>query len=1219
MAISWSEVAKKEEYNSLSDEEKAMAQSQYFESVVAPQVPEEDIEFARSQFQAHTKEIGIRQDAPTFLDNMWSGTKRLGGVGIGILNSPSAFAWGSMNAQHLDKEQYDKLPPLKQALVSMGGGLDSAWKSISKKGEYGTIYDDYFRETTGKSIYQSLPDNLKWAAPTLGFLGDVVADPAFVMTTAKAVGKQFAKTIVPKNFQKTMPKQVLKDLEMFDKLEGEEKQVLYQKISDMMSNRKGYMEWWKGKIDEMDAISSKKGPALMKPGERSSEGLKAPQNAMAGQPKEAFATKIPKEVPEISKLADGARLRGRPKGPEGYVNQLKLNEYRKGKGLPPVEVDKAAIAKRQAADKIKVINDFRKSKGLPDFVLNEKGSLEIDFTALGKAAKKVASHMNESEAWAKVHGMVGKAEKSFDKAVFLGKLNEKFFDRFGTLKKKSIDTYNAARTFSAYKDNAKVSFDELKGVFKPVKNSELVMTDYISAHRAMSRAERGIKNPNGVTLQDAKQAIADIEKSYKDMGGNIDELKTSLKGFQEWTDKHILRKSYESGIISKSMYDKIKSTNEWYATFDIIDHLPPDLSNLPNLTSPEYFSVANQKIIKSMIGTEKKMLNPLESTINKFMQAQQLFERNKVASTFIDDPGTKGMFRPVAKSKKEFAIMKNKGLDPVVDGGWNKNDFDAISRFKDGRVEKYVVEKDIAEAMKQLSPKQAPKFIQAVNTVFRKAATSAYLPFTISNAFRDGFMAYTTAPVYKTKSIAKFGKDWTKGFWEGAKHEFLGSSDLAKEYISSGGGFGYVGNIRNAKLAKSQLFKRGMIQTAKDIITSPIDLIEKVSSTIELAPRLGVFQRAKMAALPAGDAALMARQSTIDFNRGGSFTKVANQWIPFLNARVQGRVTLATALKNDTGNTLAKVFASTAIPGMSTYAWNRLYYSKEYDDIPEDVKQNYFVLITGTTEDKYKNKVPKYFVIPKGDVGQMAWNPIEFGLDAQWKKDPKAAAAFFVNYLNDLSPVEFARDGKPSITKMMSSVTPPIGKAIIEPALNINLYYGKEIVPHWMENTLPPELQYKENTPEMYKKLGKVLKVSPEKIKTVAGNIVAGYGREGGSLEAMMRGLTGRLVKTRGGEIRSQAFISIKDIENGYVSARGYAKELVKNGDKAGAIKLMNEWNHGLNSQIKEFNNKFKKYDVRDKGGLSMSYRFTGTKRKNILMGKKETDPLENRLSRRKR
>jgi hypothetical protein len=95
-----------------------------------------------------------------------------------------------------------------------------------------------------------------------------------------------------------------------------------------------------------------------------------------------------------------------------------------------------------------------------------------------------------------------------------------------------------------------------------------------------------------------------------------------------------------------------------------------------------------------------------------------------------------------------------------------------------------------------------------------------------------------------------------------------------------------------------------------------------------------------------------------------------------------------------------------------------------------------------------------------------------------------------------------------------------------------------------MGKSKPPELQYKENTPETYKWLAKQLKdvpgipnamKSPLRMQNFAANILASYGREGLEPEAMLRGLTGRLIKTTGGEKEQQAWTVIKDIEQGYV------------------------------------------------------------------------------------
>ncbi len=1231
MTLSWDSVTQKEEYIKLLPEDKEKAKKQYFDSVVLPRVPEGKRDMAWDQFYSYTKKGELKKEEPGFLNKFMADTKRIAGVGIGVLNSPTAFVWGSQQAQHLNPEEYKKLSPIKKALVSMGGGFDSAWRSISKKKDWGTLYGEYYESVTGDTIEEDLPEGLKWAAPTIEFIANIVSDPLVLPLEAA----NLAKLKVPKGYRKAIPQTVLNDLDKIEKLEKSQKELITGTIKKGYEARKDYKDWWKGKLAKAEEMADEKGfkdrnsyasswerGTLEKNTEKTGKPLIQPKiQTEKSSPPVVKTNIVEKTETEIAQKIKDQRFKKR-KPQVDLKTRKAINDFRKKSGLPEMKIPgHGVVEERRAAEILKNLNTFRKQKGLPELTKrlnNEKGSLDIDFKALKEGTTKIKGYMDESPSWVAVHNMVGKNKQTISVSGMLGKINTTLLDRLAPLNKVSKDAYKNARMYSAYKDQAKIKFDELKFYFKDVKNAEVFITDYITAHRAMNRAERGFKNPNGVTLKESKSAIAEIERAYVKHGGQVDDLKFARDAFQEWTHEYILKEAFESGIISKASFAKIEKDNNWYAAFDVLDHIPDDVSKIP-VTGQEFFSVGNQKIIKGLKGTVKKIRNPIEGTIDKFMKAQQLFARNKVANSFIDDKTITELFRPVAASPKEAAIMKRNGLKPVLAGSWNGKKFDTISRFKDGKMEKYLVDKELADTMKQLSTKQAPKVVHALNSLFRKSATTAYLPFTISNASRDFLMAYTTAPVYKWSNPHKFVKDWGKGFWEGAKHEFLGSSKLTDDYIKHGGGFGYVGNIRTAKIAKDQLFKKGIIKKAGDIVKSPIDLLEKISATIELAPRLGTFDRAKITGLPMDDAALMARQSTIDFNRGGTFTKVANQWVPFLNARVQGRVTLASALKRDPKGTIAKAVTATAIPGMATYAWNRLYHSELYDDIPEYVKQNYFTLIIGTDKDDYGKIVPKYLTISKGDIGQMVWNPLEFGLDQRFKDDPEGAKAFFVNYLNDLSPVEFAREGKLSATKMISSVTPPAVKGVVEGAVNLNFYHGTEIVPHWMEKTVPPELQYKEHTPELYKKIGKQLGISPLKVQNMAGNIIAGYGREGGSLDAMLRGLTGRLIKTRGGEIRRQAFITIKDIENGYTTAMSYAKNAVVDGNEDLAIDIITDWNDGLAKQIEAFDNKFKKYNIHDKGGLTRSYLFTPQKIKNIMIQKEKQDPLEKRLTRTKR
>jgi len=1284
------------------------------------------------------KPVGPSEQSSSWLkeyaNNAWSSTTRAAGVGMGLLNAPLAMAWGSANAKNVNPEEYAKMPYWKQELVSMRAGLESAWESISEKEKFGTLYGEYYKGTTGKTIDESLPDGLKWTAPTLEFLANLVSDPTVPVSFAKQLAtmptkagaswakqaKSFRQLPGFKGYQKSLPEGLIKELEKFDQLQANEKAQLQQRLMKVLQERGDYMKWWQDELAAKDLVESKKGGPLLKPGERAVPDLTAPRNAIAGQPQEgsAILRETAVEAPEqFNKLSGMAESRPRPSITKFKREKAvtKYNKTRTDLGLDPVaieDVEKAAAIRTQ--NKIDAINEFRTSKGLEPISANkfknETGELNIDFEILNKrirsaaiklkngkiyqaathgealnkipmalrkqiedadgfvradtnefvtrdqARRLVGNSLDEIDATeivnrpitaksiinnqvgslnidpdllkrnpnlAKVANSIGiRKGEPFSLPTALSKVNQEVFNRFAPLKV-SPSTYDEAVKFSAYKDQAWLKFNELKDVFSATKGDEGVVTAYITAHRDFTRAKNGIANPGGVTIDNAANAIGEIEAIYKNSGRDPKILKDTVEAFQAWTHDNILKPALDSGIISQNSYDEIVRKNQWYATFDIIEGLPSDLNKVPSSISGEYFSVTNQKIVQSLKGAKEasKTINPIEATVKKFIDAQAVYARNKVANTFLDDPNIlKNFAQPVAKNAKDYKIMKQQGLNPTMAVG---NDQGTVSRFKGGVVQKYAVDKDLATAMKQLTPWQAPKAIQAINAIFRKSATTAYLPFTISNAMRDGLMAYNTAPVYTAKDAPKFAKDWAKGLFEGAKHEFFGKSDIAKEYINNGGTFGYVGNLRKPKAATKQLFKKSIPEIALDVVKSPLDLIEKLSATIELAPRLGVYSRAIDEGYGPGVAALMGRRSTIDFNASGRYTKVVNQFVPFLNARVQGRVTVARAVINNPGKTAAKVFISTALPGLAAYAWNRTYYSDLYDDIPEYIKQNYFTIITGTEENEYGKTVPRYFTISKGDLGQMAWNPIEFGLDEKMSNNPQETQKFLVNYLNDLSPVEFAREGEVSGSKLAGGLLPPIVKGAVEDYANRNFYTDKEIEPKWMQEQKPPELRFKDRTPESYKWISKKLseidiKISPLRIQNFMSNIFAGYGREGLDPEAMLRGLTGRVVKTTGGAQEDRVWDELNDIKEGYVSTRAYAEQFIESGDRAQGLKLMNEWNQGLNKRIKEHNKEFGKYGLQERGGIRQQFMFSPEKKKNLLMKRKTKEaPIMKRLKRR--
>jgi len=1153
------------------------------------------------------------------------GTTRPLGIIAGARNALHAFAMGGFKAANMDPEGWKELPFWQKMLVATGGAFQSAWDSVSKEGSYGAGVNDFVKYTTGKPIAEHLPEDAKWLEPSIEFIGSMILDPTIgIGTASKIIAKigtkqafgeladNIPKHLLPELQVAKLPENTLADLKTatdeLAKLEAGEKAELRSRLMDLLGKRLDYHKWvteWGNK--QLDAYE------MEQRGTRTIGVKPLEPEVRLWEPRPSIVDDIvpvgtPVEVPK--QVAD---LRHK-------------------------------IWERQYKSESRHADPFEKWGG-------ETGALRLpDWRWSNTNAAYWAELKRQNPSLEKVSGSIGEVTKD-SSLPSLDDLQEKMLDRFVRIAKVSKEGYEEARKFSSYRDVANIEFNELGKALQLVRNEEEAFRNYITALRDETRArmikssdvkptgteatrEGGkwfwkVENPGGVTLEEAREARKAIEEGYAKLYGDSKPLKEAADAFNQWTRRNILDPLHDSGIISDDAYKAIVKDNDFYATFQVIEHIPKDPDKIPvNLPGKEYFSVANQDIIRGLKGTEKQIRDPIEATLEKFMDAKSIIARNKVVSTFVDDILTDPqsplheIMRPVAANPKQFEAMQKVGARPVMEGSLN-NEWGTLSRFYNGKVEKYAVPIDIAEAMKGLYPKQAPRAVQAINSIFRQTATSLYLPFTISQAMLDALMAYTTSGAYRTLDIGKYAAGWTRGLIEGLKHEFGTKSKVVKEYLESGGGMGYVGDIRDIPVAKRQLFDEPIKEAASRIIKSPKDLIafltsplkpiEKLSSAVELAPRIAVFQRSKMLGESAEQAAMAARNATIDFQRSGTAMRLINQWVPFLNARVQARVTLADALKRDWKETAAKAFLSTVIPGIGAYAWNRLYFSELYDDIPDYIRQNYFTFIYGTDKNKYGNEVPAYFVIPKGDIGQMVFNPIEYAMDAFATKDRQNFLNFATDWIANLSPVDVARDGEISVQKGIGSILPPALKGAIENVTNRSFFTGREIEPYYMKD-LPQEMRYKEDTPKTYKLLSEKLGLaSPLKWQNAMQNLFAGYGREGLDPSSMLKGLTGRLTKTTGGAKEDRAWDVYLSIEEAYNHTRARADKLFEEGKRQEAIRMMVEWNRELPQKIK----KMEETGFKDKGGMRRDFTFTPTKIRNLIIKPQRMDqsPLEKRLS----
>ncbi len=758
-----------------------------------------------------------------------------------------------------------------------------------------------------------------------------------------------------------------------------------------------------------------------------------------------------------------------------------------------------------------------------------------------------------------IDGMVGKTSTPKNLLEWIKgapkKFTEAFSDRFAPIKRfeemvsdmagKPIDinssAYTAARMYAGRMGTVESFLNDLQKVISPLRKERADFTRFVLSRRALERAERGFANPAGVTADTAKQAMDELKTKVGP--GIFKQFESAEQAIQKWADEAILRPAAESGLISKQAYNSIVAKNKHWIPFQVLDYLPDSafVDSLPK--GGEIFSVSKQGIVKGLEGTEKIIRDPFEAIIDKLSNAVNLAKRNDVARKLINIrevlPEAKELIQPLAK-------------DARVPKGWG-----SISVFVDGKNTKWVVPEELSWAMHQMNEVEAGmlgNFVKFTSGAFRKGATTLYIPFSLSNAVRDAQMAVMTS---------KYGfnpADWVTGFAQGLKGAFGWDSKLLEEFSRNGGGFGgFIQGAREISGVKKQLFEPTWWKRTKAVV-NPFNLISNFAEAIELAPRLGVYKRALKGGATGFEAAFEARNATIDFAKSGQEMRIINMWVPFVNARWQALLNTARVFKESPVKASAKAGALIVAPGVTTYFWNSLNFPDLYEDVPRWIKDTYFPIIVGEEKDEQGNRVPKMVLIPKGDVGQIFYNPIEYALDYVRKGEPSNFSKLALEWMSQLAPIPFTRDGELSVTQFLSGAMPPILRTPIELATNQSFFTGGPIVPRRLEQVSPTE-QYDEKTPQAAVVVGRALGVSPMKMAYGLGGLLGGFGREAIDPAKILQSTAQRFYRSAGGEKRNQAWNLKDEAVVGYSTAREQAKRAIDENDIKTATAIIENWN----------------------------------------------------------
>lgn len=471
------------------------------------------------------------------------------------------------------------------------------------------------------------------------------------------------------------------------------------------------------------------------------------------------------------------------------------------------------------------------------------------------------------------------------------------------------------------------------------------------------------------------------------------------------------------------------------------------------------FSIGGREAHQAL-GRKSRATDILANTIAQVEQAIIRAEKNRVALALLrlaeENPNEalwsvdKVPEKPQLSAAGEVTYRKD-NLHQMADN---------VVSVKIAGEQHFVTLKDarLAESMKNLGAAKMGAFLRAFSSINRFLSLTRTMlapEFVLANFARDLQTASINLTGDQSATMAaRVVKDVPvaiRAMWGQLRGKSRGGewSRWAQEFAEEGGMTNFVAQRtieeQQAKIAGLLKDAQGGTRVAiKKLVRGTFELIEDVNGSVENATRLSAYANARRQGMSAQQAARLAKNLTVNFNRKGTAGPVINALYLFYNASIQGTARFLKALKSPK---VQAIMAGTAVLGYSLAAYNRAAGGEDddgedrWDKIPDWEKaRNLIVFVPGTDGDTIKIPLPYTYNLPfliGGEVEGMVNS----------KKPPSSAAANVAEaMLTSFSPIgdiDLEGDSAVAASKLIS---PTAIDPLVDIASNTN-FFGAPINP----------------------------------------------------------------------------------------------------------------------------------------------------------------------------
>lgn len=427
----------------------------------------------------------------------------------------------------------------------------------------------------------------------------------------------------------------------------------------------------------------------------------------------------------------------------------------------------------------------------------------------------------------------------------------------------------------------------------------------------------------------------------------------------------------------------------------------------------------------------------------------------KEAKNYLENARQQGYSLNMGEAKQMALMFGNKTSH--VEGN-------TVELWKDGRILRYEVPHEIAQAFTSLNPMELEWYQQFLGLPARalKAGVTLNPVFQAYNIIRDSYDA-----TLNSQFGFKFGIDSFKGLYEAVTR-----GDAWKQWRAAGGGFHTISTAGGKEAGRlyRDVLPKTMAGQVIQLVKHPIELLKTMSAPFEEATRLGEFMAAKGQGTSTIEAVMAANAVTTDFKQIGLSMHGLSAMTAFLNPAVQSLDNTFKSIARSPIKVGLKGFAAISIPTM--YIW----FANKDDQEIQDLRKTDAGLSSWFIRTPQGDivKLPKPFL-----YGQIFGTSMETALDKAYMNDPAA----------------IERLGQGLWDQASVAVLPTVLQAYVSLQANKDFFTGSPIVP-LDKQELAPGFQTQFQTGPIAKGIGEKLNMSPAKIEFMTRQLLGSSGAD---------------------------------------------------------------------------------------------------------------------------